>query len=383
MNDRKLCGIIGSGLIGTDPFAPTSWSGSSSFFFNKCKELGLLDTAIGFEVPKIKRALLMLRNFRLDKKLWRSIYYLDTLYYKALENEIKKSLNNIYGEYDFLQIGGIYNIKKIVQNDSRCYSYHDGNLAQMSKSPYFDTRIPTATFENALQFEKQVYYDLTHIFSMSNYLTNSFINDFGVSPSKVTTIGAGINLTKIPDIKYKSYSNKDIVFIGVDFTRKGGPTVVKAFKRLIKKFPKSKLHIIGPDKAKLSKYISDGIIAHGFLSKYNERDLEVIRGIFEKSSLFVMPSLYEPFGIAPLEAMVHGLPCILTNDWAFPEMITPGKNGDLVEVNNVEELTEKMINLLSDPSLLEEMGMNGRNLVLENYTWDIVVKKMKNVMDNY
>jgi glycosyltransferase involved in cell wall biosynthesis len=89
-----------------------------------------------------------------------------------------------------------------------------------------------------------------------------------------------------------------------------------------------------------------------------------------------MPSLYEPFGIAPLEAMVYQMPAVVTNRWALKELVTPGQTGDLVECGSVDDLEAKLTALLSDPDGLKRMGETGRRMVLDYYTWDKVVGRV-------
>ena len=62
---------------------------------------------------------------------------------------------------------------------------------------------------------------------MSEYLRRSFINNYGISAEKVVSIGAGINLDRLPEIDTeKDYSVGNVLFIGVDFERKGGNEVL-------------------------------------------------------------------------------------------------------------------------------------------------------------
>jgi glycosyltransferase involved in cell wall biosynthesis len=138
----------------------------------------------------------------------------------------------------------------------------------------------------------------------------------------------------------------------------------------------AKLHIIGPQKIKIPNQYSGGVIYHGFLSKRNLEQRRRFDKILRQASLFVMPSLYEPFGIAPLEAMAHGIPCVLTDQWAFPEMVVPGINGELVPCGNVEALAHKIQSLLDDIDALKIMGENARRLVIKSYTWEKVVERL-------
>jgi glycosyltransferase involved in cell wall biosynthesis len=103
------------------------------------------------------------------------------------------------------------------------------------------------------------------------------------------------------------------------------------------------------------------------------RELE---SLFRDCTLFVLPSLYEPFGIAPLEAMLYQLPCLVTDAWALRETVIPDFNGDLVPKGSVEGLAEKLLQLLSKPDALATMGRQGRERVLRDYTWSAVVDRM-------
>jgi starch synthase len=376
MNLRKIVGVMGSGLIGTDPFDENAWSGTSRYFFAACDRAGILRRAFGVEVSNSKRIPLMIRNFSPKRDLWRQKFYLDTKYYDHLAKSIVTSLKSADHECALLQIGGIYNLKPLLSVDARVFSYHDGNLAQAIRSPHFPKEISRNRVQRALEYERSVYQNLDMIFTMSDYLRESFVIDFGIEPRKVKTIGAGINFDLLPEAETKNYDSKSILFLGADFERKGGRDLLRAFKIVRTVHRTAKLNIIGPRNLHIASDLSAGVEYHGFLSKKNPDDLTKLNQILHDSSLFVMPSLYEPFGIAPLEAMAHQMPVVLTNAWAFPEMVTPGLNGELVDCGSIEELAEKIIVLLSNPDKLKRMGKCGREFVLQKYTWQQVVSNL-------
>ena len=373
---KKIVGIIGSGLIGRNPYHDRAWSGSSKYFFEACRKRDLLARAFGIEVPIYFRYPLLLSNFSTDRERWRQKFYFDIRYYKKLTLEIKKKLSQEDFRHNFLQIGGVYNVPSIVDYKSKCYSYHDGNIAQLLKSPYMVKGISDKKIAEAFEYERNVYRGMNKIFTMSNYLKRSFIDDFGIDENKVVCIGAGINIDKFPVIVNKSYNNKEILFVGIRFYRKGGETLLKAFRLVRERFPAAKLHIIGPQKLYIPPELDRGVVFHGFLSRREPNQRQLFDEILFRSSLFVMPSLYEPFGIAPLEAMVNGIPCILTNKWAFPEMVEPGVNGELVECEDELGLANKIIKLLGNTDMLSLMGMYGRKMVLKNFTWEKVVERL-------
>lgn len=372
-----LTGIIGSGMIGTDPYDVRSWSGSSRFFFRECDAQGVLNRAFGVELSRLQRLPYILRNVARDRDVWRHRLYLDTGYYDALSRAIARQIQPRDLDGRLLQIGGIFHLRPLLPATATLCSYHDGNIAQARKSPYFPAGISAARIARAVDYERRVYDNLDHIFTMSHYLRQSFIDDFGVPPGKVTVIGAGVNVDGVPEIAPRDFSAQRLLFVGVDFHRKGGADVLAAFREVRRALPKAELHIVGPATLEIPPDERQGVTMHGFIAKNEPAGRATMEGLWRSASLFVMPSLYEPFGIAPLEAMLYGMPCVLSDAWAFPEMVTPGVNGDLVPTRDARQLAATLIRLLSDPDGLERMGTAGRERVVRDFTWPAVVSKLR------
>jgi glycosyltransferase involved in cell wall biosynthesis len=195
-----------------------------------------------------------------------------------------------------------------------------------------------------------------------------------VSLQKIIPVGAGINLPFDPSkFDYlRDYSRPNLLFIGRDFSRKGGYFLLRAFELVKKEIPGARLTIIGPE----MKYIADGISLLGPLSKTNPSGLEKLIQSYSEASVFVMPSLYEPFGIVFCEAMSFGLPCIGTSLYAMPEIIKHGETGFIVPPSDEFKLATAIITMLKDPVMCQSMGFEGRKRYQRNYSWDAVAQKM-------
>jgi glycosyltransferase involved in cell wall biosynthesis len=337
----------------------------------------LLGRAFGVETPLPVKCWYALRNYsaQRDKWVWKRLS--DVGYRNSLTRLIEKRLVESDFGCDFLQLGAIYDLPSIVKGRSACYSYNDGNTAMALRSPYFPPGISRKKIEATLKYEREVNAGLDVIFTMSEFLRQSFIDDCGVDPAKVVCIGAGINIDMPAIEPSKDYSKASILFIGVNFARKGGYDVLKAFRIVRERVPHATLHIVGPRERCPDAAEMEGTVWHGFLDKNNEADARTLAGLMREATVFAMPSLYEPFGIAPLEAMSYEIPCVTSNAWALPEVVPDRICGRLVEPGNYEQLADVLTELLDDPALLKQYGQAGRKHVTTNYTWQKVVERLQ------
>jgi len=177
-------------------------------------------------------------------------------------------------------------------------------------------------------------------------------------------------------IPNKQYYSLEILFVGIEFERKGGWQLLEAFAAARDRFPKATLHIVGPKSLEIPPKWRNGVIFHGYLNKKIPSEQIKLTDITRRSSFFVLPSLYDPMANASLEAMLNQLPAILTNDWGFPEMVRPGEEGELVECQSVMDMETKLTSFLASPDLLRRMGERARQRVIDNFTWDKVCQRL-------
>jgi starch synthase len=190
-------------------------------------------------------------------------------------------------------------------------------------------------------------------------------------------VGVGVNLDEIPEVfPGKRYDTKQILFIGVDFPRKGGPLLLKAFREVRAVHPEAVLHIVGPHELHMPAELAVGVNHHGFLNKAVPGDAAKLNELFRTCSVFVMPSVYEPFGIAPLEAMVHQIPAVVSRAWALEETVTHDVTGAHVEPGSLDDLIARLRTMLGNPDLLQRLGAAARASVLERHTWPQVVSRI-------
>jgi len=217
--------------------------------------------------------------------------------------------------------------------------------------------------EEWIHFEKDIYKNASIIFTRSHNISQSLIEQYGTQPEKVICVYAGSNTkTFTGNLSNDNYSNGNILFVGIDWDRKGGSLLVEAFERILEKFSDAQLTIVGAEPNLDNSSIQ--VIGHIPVDQVHKQ--------YEKASIFCLPTLAEPFGIAFVEALNHSLPIIGTNIGAVPDFVINGKNGYLIQPNDVDSLVKALSNLLEDPEKCRSFGAQGRLLAETRYNWHSV-----------
>lgn len=173
----------------------------------------------------------------------------------------------------------------------------------------------------------------------------------------------------------ENFGSPVFISVGRLSQEKGYLDLMDVFEGIHDRIPEAILHIAGDgdqfdiiqEKIK-SKHLEDAIIMHGFLNK------EEIYKLMGESTLYLMTSFTESFGIVLLEAMSCGVPCIAYDSaQGAHEIIENGKNGYLIQERNKEEMIEKVCDLLNDKETLETMKNNCLK-VSETYSYEVCEK---------
>lgn len=217
-----------------------------------------------------------------------------------------------------------------------------------------------------LELERQVYSHARTCFTMSTNVASSLVEDYGCPSSKVACVYAGYNAPPATSYSPDRYANKRILFVGLDWKRKGGPALVEAFALVRKSHPTATLTLVG----EVPSLHEPGIEMLGRLP------LEQVAAVYARSSVFCMPTSIEPFGIVFIEALSHGLPVVAPRIGAIPDFVLDRRTGLAYEWGDTAALADALNALLAAPEWCRELGDNGRRLVQERYTWDGVGRRL-------
>lgn len=216
------------------------------------------------------------------------------------------------------------------------------------------------------EMEVVLYRESAITFTTSRFAADSIIEDYGVLPSHVACVFSGINVAFPEAVPTRTEAPARILFIGVEWERKGGPELLAAFLELRKTFPLAELHIVGCHPA-----VSEpSVFIHGKLPP-SEVPTHLAR-----ATIFCMPSRVEPSAVALVEAAAYGLPVVSTLTGGNPDRVIDGETGLLVPVQDSVALAAALKKLMADPALARQMGERGRAHARAHFTWPAVAGKI-------
>lgn len=217
-----------------------------------------------------------------------------------------------------------------------------------------------------LKMEDSLYKEAQVCFTSSRFAADSIVEDYKVPAGRVAVVHSGCN-TKLPDaLPMRNRAPRRILFLGVEWERKGGPVLFEAFKSIRQSFPDASLDIVGCSPA----VEFPGIAIHGRVNS------DAVPALLMKADIFCLPSLAEPSAAALAEASVYALPVVATRVGGTPERVIDGSTGLLVPPSNAKALADALSRLMQDGACARQMGECGRELILREFTWSAVADKI-------
>jgi glycosyltransferase len=243
--------------------------------------------------------------------------------------------------------------------------------------------------KKSFEEEKSYYEKVDHTICLSNYMQEIMCRDYGLDPTKISVISNGLYYVADPTTNSKllrkkwniQAREKIILSAGRIDEIKGLSYLIKAFREVLKRYPKCRLMIAGSGNYDTyfqeAKDICTKITFTGLLEK------DELYELYRMADIGVVPSLFEPFGYVAVEMMMHGLPLVATATSGLNEVVDESfglkvpiiKYTDKVEVD-VDILAENILYLLLHSKEARKLGKNGHNRYKKTYTSEIFGQKM-------
>jgi glycosyltransferase involved in cell wall biosynthesis len=222
--------------------------------------------------------------------------------------------------------------------------------------------------------------------AISQYLADWARKEGAKCPVEVVPNGVDINKFKNQKSKIKNTNQKlKIITVSRLVSKNGIDILIQAAAKLKTLLLNSKFLIrivgSGPEEQKLKRLARD-LKVDDCVEFLGDIVPDRIPEYLAQADIFVRPSRSEGLGSSFLEAMAAGLPVVGTAVGGIAEIIRNNENGLLVKPEDPKDLAQKIQLLLESQDLREKLGQNGRRLVEEKYSWDLISKKIAGIFSS-
>ena len=167
-------------------------------------------------------------------------------------------------------------------------------------------------------------------------------------------------------------SRRYFLYVGLRYRYKNFNGLLAAFARMLTARPQLALCVVGAPFNDTEKKLIVELGLASAVEHYEQVSDAHLAKLYYHSVAFVYPSLYEGFGIPPLEAMACGTPVVASNRSSIPEVV--GDAGLLFDPERTDELTDILITLADDPPLREQLIAKGHKRA-KTFSWDKTVSQ--------
>ena len=226
-------------------------------------------------------------------------------------------------------------------------------------------------------------YEATEVIVNSNYMKGHVQGLFGLPFDKISVIPNGINLNNFTGIerdydfrrRFAMDNEKIILYVGRLVYEKGVQHLISAMPKILDHYHDSKLVIAGKGgmldelKAQVdSMGLSNKVYFTGYL---NQKE---VQKMYKCADVAVFPSTYEPFGIVALEAMLAGIPTVVSDIGGLNEIVEHGVNGMKSYAGNPNSIADSVLSLLFDQQLAMNVTKNAKNKVKNEFNWQKIAQ---------
>ena len=267
-------------------------------------------------------------------------------------------------------------------------TYMAGIVAKKVSGKPLVIHVHATEFDRSGEHVNQEVYDIERkgmeeadrVITVSNWTRNIVINRYGIAPEKVVTVHNAVDFKNSEDTaEERGVKEKVVTFLGRITFQKGPEYFIEAAHKVLKRYPGVRFVMAGSGDMlaqSIRRVAQLKMATHFHFTGFLKGD--DVQKMFRYSDVYVMPSVSEPFGISPLEAMRSGVPSIISKQSGVAEVL---KHSIKVDYWDVDALADAIYGLLSYPALAKVVGESGFEEV-NNLKWENAAIKIKKVYED-
>lgn len=381
MPNSQSYNIIYIGL--KDPGTKSTWSGLNYYISQTSK--GISDhfsILFGF---RAKHTLSVKIRNKISRWLGYNFYYdLTNEFSKQYAAQIREKLPN-----DPAQVIVTVNSQLLsyLEVPNKMVLYNDATFANLYGYYGYFSHLTPWDKRQCFRNERRAFQRANLLLFASEWAAQSAISDFGADPAKVHVVPFGANLANLPEkdevhelIDIRRLAPIRLLWVGVDFGRKGGTIAVEVARLLNETGTPATLTIAGiPHLTEMGfpAFVKDG----GVFDKDTPAGEEGLKDLYRHADFFILPSLLECYGVVFAEASAFGLPLLAIRTGGVPTIVQQGFNGWLFEpAAPAQQYADAISNLVNQPGQYQIMARQARQVFDEKLNWQVAGEKIRSLI---
>jgi glycosyltransferase involved in cell wall biosynthesis len=369
-----------------DPDDVLQWSGLGFFIRKSLLDQGVDVVSIGPLTNKLQERFLFKLYFRSKKyiieKIFKKIYIKDhDLVFSWLQSTEAWRKIKYNKDIDAIFALGTNQVAFIPQG-TPLLTYSDATHHSLFSTHNYYTGISRNTLHDANRIQSKSLKRASKSIFSSGWAAKSALEYYKGDPNRIVTIPFGANIFNEPNaedvvasIKNRTLNRINLIFIGVEWERKGGVFVLEVLSELLQTTKYVNLKIFGCNPSipiELKKYVS----VEGFISKADIDSDRLYRSLSEAHFLIV-PSNAECYGLVYAEASAYGVPSIARNVGGVSSVVRNGINGYAFDASiSASTVASYIIDQTSTPDKYNELAFSARRLFESDLNWNIAGKRL-------
>ncbi len=355
-----------------NPLDKKAWSGISFYSYQQIKKYAEVEI-FNFKLPGYLRERLTTQksiNRRFFKKQT-AVEFLKAYskyFSKQLQRELKKR------PVDVLFVTASSQLIAYIKTDIPIIYMTDATFQQLQGYYPSFSNLARYNIKEGIELDKRAFHNATHCMLASDWNRNSAIQDYGIEDNKISVVPCGANLDIIPsasEINCNAQVRCNLLFLGVEWDRKGGDIALETVRNLKQKGINATLHIVGcvPPHDITG---DEGVIVIPFLDKNNEDEFKKLNQLFLQIDFLLLPTRAECAGIVFCEASAYGIPSITTDTGGVTSYVLNGINGYTLPYDaNAIDYADKIISIFKNPAEMQRMRIATRQRFEEVLNWEV------------